>query len=122
METAFFIDGFNFYHSLKTVRGPLANRLRWFDYVSYCERFMKSADTLKEVYYFTALAFWRSTEAVLRHKIFIDASEARGVKVVLGKFKAKSAQCPARAGFSFALNQADHAGSKYSWQTCSQFA
>lgn len=89
MKTAFLIDGFNFYHSIK----PLSDRLLWFDYKAYCRHFMRSTDTLHSISYFTALAFWR-TEAVTRHQVFIQACAVLGIDVVLGKFKEKNSMCP----------------------------
>ena len=89
MQTAFLIDGFNFYHSIK----GLGQRLLWFDYTAYCKHFMSSTDTLHSVTYFTALASWRGGEAVTRHQVFIDACKASGIEVILGKFKEKTAIC-----------------------------
>ncbi len=89
MQTAFFIDGFNFYHSIKR----LDRRLRWFDYQAYCRHFMRSGDTLHSVNYFTALAYWRADSAV-RHQIFIEANKINGVNVILGMFKEKNLFCP----------------------------
>jgi uncharacterized LabA/DUF88 family protein len=89
MQTAFLIDGFNFYHSIK----PLDKKLRWFDYREYCRHFMNSKDSLHSITYFTALADWRP-EAAERHKVFIAANRARGIDVVLGEFKEKEITCP----------------------------
>jgi uncharacterized LabA/DUF88 family protein len=88
METAFLIDGFNFYHSIK----PISDRLLWFDYDAYCRHFMRSSDILHSITYFTALAFWRE-EAVKRHQVFIQACIAKRIDVVLGKFKEKPTTC-----------------------------
>jgi uncharacterized LabA/DUF88 family protein len=89
MQTAFLIDGFNFYHSIE----PLEKRIRWFDYHAYCKHFMRKDDLVQSITYFTALAYWRGT-AAKRHQIFIEANEANGIKVVLGKFKEKTYICP----------------------------
>jgi uncharacterized LabA/DUF88 family protein len=89
MKIAFLIDGFNFYHSIKTID----DRLLWFDYVAYCRHFMRSFDTLHSITYFTSLAFWR-TEAVERHKIFLQACTVNGITIIFGKFKAKNIPCP----------------------------
>lgn len=89
MKTAFLIDGFNFYHSIK----PISDRLLWFDYDAYCRHFMRSIDTLHSITYFTALAFWR-INAVKRHQVFIRACKSKGINIVLGKFKEKPSQCP----------------------------
>jgi uncharacterized LabA/DUF88 family protein len=89
MKTAFLIDGFNFYHSIK----PISNRLRWFDYDAYCRHFLRSTDILHSITYFTAIAFWRE-QAVKRHQIFIQACIAKGIDVIMGKFKEKLSACP----------------------------
>lgn len=89
MHTAFLIDGFNFYHSIQY----LNNKLKWFDYSSFCKHFMREEDTLHSITYFTALANWRE-RAVKRHSVFIEACGVMGVNVVLGKFKEKTARCP----------------------------
>jgi uncharacterized LabA/DUF88 family protein len=89
MKTAFLIDGFNFYHSVK----PISNRLLWFDYAAYCRHFLRSSDILHSIIYFTALAFWRQN-AVKRHQVFIQACIAKGLDVVMGKFKEKFSPCP----------------------------
>lgn len=89
MKTAFLIDGFNFYHSIE----KLPRKLRWFDYDGYCRHFLKPGDTLHSISYFTALAFWLP-DSVSRHKIFIEACQAKGLNVILGKFKSKNKKCP----------------------------
>jgi len=89
MNTAFLIDGFNFYHSIKGLR----RQLRWFDYDGYCHHFMRSADTLQTITYFTALAHWLPDKSK-RHAVFIEACKAKGIHVVQGKFKEKRSPCP----------------------------
>lgn len=89
MHTAFLIDGFNFYHSIKGLR----RQLRWFDYVGYCRHFMRANDTLKSITYFSALATWLP-DKVERHRVFVEACAAKGIHVVLGKFKEKPVHCP----------------------------
>jgi uncharacterized LabA/DUF88 family protein len=89
METAFLIDGFNFYHSIKKID----NRLLWFDYVAYCRHFMRSFDILHNITYFTSLAFWRP-ESVERHQIFLQACKIYGITIIHGKFKEKKIPCP----------------------------
>lgn len=88
MQTAIIIDGFNFYHSIK----PLPRQFRWFDYLSYCHHFLRKNDIICSINYCTALAEWRP-ESAKRHRIFIKACEAFGIKTVLGKFKRKSFRC-----------------------------
>ena len=55
---------------------------------------MRHDDTLHSIIYFTALAGWRSVDAVNRHQALINANAVKGVKSVLGKFKKKYIHCP----------------------------
>jgi hypothetical protein len=74
METAFLIDGFNFYHSISN----LDRRVRWFDFINYCKYFFPKIISPK-IMYFTALAFWRGNETIQRHQIFIEANRYLGI-------------------------------------------
>lgn len=92
MRTTFLIDGFNFYHSIE----KLQKKYRWINYQSFCSHFLESEDTLQDIYYFSAVATWRSAQSQQRHKVFIKAIENYGVKTIYGKFKKKHRQCPSR--------------------------
>ncbi len=89
MNTVFLVDGFNFYHSIKS----LPKEYRWISYTSYCKHFLRKKDTLSEVVLFTAEAAWLPDQ-VTRHRALIEANKLYGVKVVLGKFKEKQNFCP----------------------------
>ena len=89
MQTTFLIDGFNFYHSIKS----FPKNLRWFNYFDFCKHFMRATDTLHSITYFTARAYWLQDSAA-RHGVFIDACKTLGVRVVEGKFKEKTTTCP----------------------------
>ena len=97
-KTSFFIDGFNVYHSLKPYDqnshryDTKYNKHLWLNFMKLANRYVKKNDELSEVFYFTALAYWRP-EAEARHKIFISALENEGVKVIQGKFKEKDRFC-----------------------------
>ncbi len=56
------------------------------------EHFVLPGDTLEDVYYFTASAYWDAGK-VARHNLFIKAQKHFGVKAVLGKFKEKYPKC-----------------------------
>ena len=88
VRTAFLIDGFNFYHSIKNVD----DRLKWFDFFGYCSHFLSSKDSLHSIHYFSALATWRPGSSS-RHKIYIEALQHYGIHVVLGEFKTKTKWC-----------------------------
>lgn len=89
MRTAFVIDGFNFYHSIKN----LPKHLRWFDYAAYCRHFLTRHDTIDFICYCTALAWFRP-EAAARHEVFLKACHLNGIHVILGQFKKKDMDCP----------------------------
>ena len=89
MQTAFLIDGFNFYHSIK----DLDKKFHWIDYCKFCKHFLKTDDNLNKIMYFTALAHWLDGP-VKRHKIFIEACLINNIQVVYGKFKKKPSKCP----------------------------
>lgn len=88
-RVACFIDGFNLYHVLHECHPA---HCKWSNYRSLAEHFVLPGDTLKDVYYFTASAYWDAGK-VARHTAFIKAQEHFGVKVVLGKFKEKYPKC-----------------------------
>ena len=77
------IDGFNLYHAIDRTGDE---SLKWCNYWNLAQRFVKSNDTLKSVWYFTALAQWKP-EGMSRHAKLIDAQKANGVDVVFGEFK-----------------------------------
>lgn len=89
MLTAFVIDGFNFYHSIK----KLPHKFRWFNYFNYCAHFLRSDDIIGSINYCTALAEW-VPETANRHKIFIEACKLYGINIIMGKFKKKTSCCP----------------------------
>lgn len=85
-----FIDGFNLYHSLKDLREP---HLKWLDLWALCKRFISTqSERLEAVYYFSAYATWLPDE-YKRHRVYIAALQAAGVRPVMGKFKEKDRYC-----------------------------
>ena len=101
-RTAFLIDGFNLYHSVKNASHDLhlaGKGTRWLDISSMCNSFLhaigNNAQTT-EIYYFSALA--KHIEAfkpdvVARHKNYIRCLEATGITVELSRFKKKRILC-----------------------------
>ena len=99
MRTAFLIDGFNFYHSLKettyrdkrtgaTRTQKLPRNLMWFNYKAFCQLFLNADDKLQDIYYFTALSTHKP-DSLKRHRIYLNVLEDIGIKIVLGRFKNK---------------------------------
>jgi uncharacterized LabA/DUF88 family protein len=88
MSTAFLIDGFNFYYSIKSI----SNNLKWFDYSKFCKHYLLKNQSVYGIYYFTAIAKWLP-ETAKRHMLFIEAQKKHGIKVILGEFKEKTRYC-----------------------------
>ncbi|HMA67622.1 MAG TPA: NYN domain-containing protein [Desulfosalsimonadaceae bacterium] len=97
-RVSFFIDGFNIYHSLKPYDKNSHqhlmhyNKYLWLNFMALARQFVVKTDLLAEVFYFTALAYWRPASEA-RHKTFIAALENESVKVIKGKFKEKDRFC-----------------------------
>ncbi|MGD0998303.1 MAG: NYN domain-containing protein [Thermoleophilia bacterium] len=102
-RVCFIVAGFNVYHSLKEVEKQQGCRCHWLDLPGLCRSYLPligGGAILGSVYYFSALASHveaYSPGTVARHQIFIEALEAMGVTVGLGRFKAKDLYhtCPA---------------------------
>jgi len=90
MRVSAFVDGFNLYHALD---GTRRHYLKWLDLRRLCLEFAPPpGQLLGNVYYFSAFATWRP-DAYARHRAFVAALTARGVRPVMGVFKAKERAC-----------------------------
>jgi hypothetical protein len=78
-----YVDGFNLYHAVAAMNDQ---RLKWLNFYSLAESYLKPNETLIRVYFFTAILKW-NPEKQKRHKNFIIAQEAVGVQVVEANFK-----------------------------------
>ncbi len=87
-RTAYYFDGFNIYHMLDR----FCPEYKWLNLYNLAKAHLKPNQKLVEVYYFTALAYWRP-DRVIKHKRYINALKANGVTVVSGKFKEKPRRC-----------------------------
>ena len=105
-RVCFIVDGFDLYHSLKEVEKAGGGRCHWVDLPALCASYLPligGGATLADVFYFSALASHvepHNPGTVQRHRTFIDALEASGVTVELGKFKVKDLYdtCPRCGG------------------------
>jgi uncharacterized LabA/DUF88 family protein len=87
-----FIDGFNLYHAISTLRRP---ELKWTDLRALSKVFLKShSEELVSVYYFSAYAEHVSEAKQKCQKDYIKALELKSVKPILGHFKKKNRKCP----------------------------
>lgn len=96
LRTAFFIDGFNLYHSINAVeRDSPDAQLKWLDIPTLCQSHLYIVDVrarLQRVEYFTAYAdhlLDKDPEKIGRHKALVRALKANKVKVHRGRFKKK---------------------------------
>lgn len=88
---ACFVDGFNLYHSLARLRRP---HLKWLDLAALMQKYIRRrSQRIERIYYFSAFAHWLPA-ARRRHHAYVAALDARGVTVVMGKFKNKDRWCP----------------------------
>lgn len=85
------VDGFNLYHALDT--NPAYHPCKWLSLTKLAKCFILGRDALQGVEYFTTLATWDPAK-VVRHRLFIKANEAEGVRVTYGEFKRKQRKCP----------------------------
>ena len=97
-RAAFFVDGFNLYHSLCSGEKALAGRkLKWLDLTALFRAILSSVDPtarLTHITYFTAYAHHLAKVApdkITRHQAYVRALTATGVNVVLNQFKSKDA-------------------------------
>lgn len=95
-RSAFFIDGYNLYHSLDSA--PRFRRYKWLDLRKLALGFsVPPYEELRAVRYFTAFADWRPASSA-RHRMYVSALETVGVETILGRFQEKQLTCRAPNG------------------------
>jgi uncharacterized LabA/DUF88 family protein len=101
-RTAFLIDGFNLYHSVKSASQDLGLQgagTKWLDINSLCRSYLHAIGNnaqVTSVFYFSALARHIETfkpDVVKRHLLYTESLHATGVSVVLSRFKKKQIPC-----------------------------
>lgn len=90
-RAAFFIDGFNLYHSIES--NPQYHKYKWLNLHQLSHVFLTKKEKLTNVYYFTALTLWKPNKTK-RHKTYIRALEQYNVETIYGKFKKRDKTCP----------------------------
>lgn len=83
-RTAFFIDGFNLYHSLDSESAY--HKYKWLNLAKLSQCFTGSKDTISNVFYFTTYATWDSRK-LAKHQNYVKALQLVEVKVVFGEFR-----------------------------------
>ena len=90
-RVAFFIDGFNMYHSLK----ENAPDCRWLNLAKLCAGFLKEGEVVSRIYYFSAYATWlNDIDKIKKHQLYVNRLAKEGVIPIMGKFKEKTVFCP----------------------------
>ena len=83
----FYIDGFNFYHRIKSYQKKTGKCLKWLDYQSLCKSFLRAGQEIGVVYFFTATTNHFGHDVLDRHNKYITALSFTGVEVIRGYFK-----------------------------------
>ena len=84
-----YVDGFNFYHSLKSLRFPNKFVNVW----SLSESILRPTHQLEAVKYFSAYALWRK-RSFPKHKKYVAQLRNAGVTPIISHFKTKKTTCP----------------------------
>ena len=95
-RVGFFIDGFNFYHSLKRLRRSDSDyqRFYWLDFVKFFQHFIDKGQVLHKVYYFTAPPL--DDDKNIRQGMLLEANKALNpikFEVIRGQFYEKQVKC-----------------------------
>lgn len=102
IRVAVLVDGFNLYHSIQdSIAEGAPKRIKWLDLkglISSNFLYALGPDSaIESIDYFSSLQSWRK-EQLSRHRAYIRALEAQGVKVHYGQFKDKPVTCKAQNG------------------------
>ncbi len=89
-RTAFFIDGFNLFHSLDCKSAY--HKYKWLNLAKLSQRFIGNKDAISDVFYFTTYTTWDSKKLV-KHQNYVKVLQLAGVKVVFGEFRNVDRSC-----------------------------
>lgn len=85
-KAAFFIDGFNLYHSIANRKN--LHKYKWLNLWQLSQSLLLPQEALADVFYFTAFTDW-NPERKKRHQDYVLINKSVGCKVILGKFLQK---------------------------------
>lgn len=96
-RVTFYIDGFNFYYGLKTIKkiNPDWRQAYWIDLVKLFSQFLGENQTIEKVIYFTASPL--NKEKSSRQSAFLNANKLINkdkFEVIRGKYLTKNIICP----------------------------
>ncbi|MFP4398283.1 MAG: NYN domain-containing protein [Desulfonatronovibrio sp.] len=102
LKATYLIDGFNLYHSVKSVQKSLKAPVKWLDIKGLFQSRLQIVRSntgakvdLKNIYYFSAYAnHLKDSGVVVRHKKYVACLEDSGIKVQMSRFKYKKIYCP----------------------------
>jgi hypothetical protein len=89
MRVACYVDGFNLYHSIDDLDKPY---LKWLNLNALAQSLCRDGETLVKVVYFSAYATWKP-DAYARHRQYVAALEAHGIKCQIARFSENTAYC-----------------------------
>lgn len=97
-RTAFIVDGFNLYHSIReAVQNNPGLTAKWLNLSEFCISYLPLLGQdarLEGIYYFTAFAYHLNDPgAIARHEAYLKCHEDTGVHVALSRFKEKQITC-----------------------------
>ena len=90
VKTAFFVDGFNLFHSLDSE--PAYHKYKWLNLAQLSQCFIGSKDAISDVFYFTTYTTWDSRQ-LAKHQNYVKALQLVGVKIVFGEFRNVDRTC-----------------------------
>ncbi len=109
IRTTFYIDGFNFYHGLRSARkdiSPHWKQYYWLDLVAFANQFLTPAHELVKVKYFTASPLDPGKEvrqsALFKANKFINNDKIEFIK---GKYYQKSIRCGSTCRNNFIIHE-----------------
>lgn len=109
IRTTFYIDGFNFYHGLRSARkehGPQWKNYYWLDLVKFANQFLTDKHELIAVKYFTAAPLDASKEvrqsALFKANKYINKDKIQFIK---GKYYQKSIRCGSTCKNLFVIHE-----------------
>jgi uncharacterized LabA/DUF88 family protein len=86
---AVYIDGFNLYHSIHDLKQP---HLKWLNLFNLGTQLLRSGEILAKVHFFTTVVDWNAPKQT-RHQTYLQALDAKGVRITHGNFKRATRHC-----------------------------
>jgi NYN domain len=103
LRAGFYVDGFNLYHAIDSLRSEAENRLphlKWLDLRKLCALFIdKKTEVIERILWCSAyptktVQTDADKQALQRHRAYVKALEATRVEVLMGHFNYPTIDCP----------------------------